>query len=115
MNAPAMSPVELVEGQFQAYNSQDLDAFCSFFADDAELADFNGAVTAGGIEAIRARHAKLFSDFPQNKASLLHRMVVGTTVIDHEHVERAPGGQTFQVAAIYTIAGGKVARVDYVK
>jgi hypothetical protein len=114
MNAP-LSPVDLVEGQLQAYNSQDIEAFCGFFADDIALADFNGAVTASGLEAVRARHVKLFSDFPQNKATLLHRMVVGSTIIDHEHVERAPGGQTFQVAAIYTIAGGKIARVDYVK
>ena len=116
MNAPvALSPEEVVAAQFEAYNAQDLDAFCRLYADDAVLADFGGDVTCRGLDAIRARHDGLFAEFPQNTARLLHRMVIGSTVIDHEFVERAPGGLTFQVAAIYTIAGGKIARVDFVK
>jgi len=41
--------------------------------------------------------------------------VVGNTVIDHERVSRTPGGDTFEVAAIYTIADAKIVRVDFVK
>ncbi len=116
MSAPAcITPFDVVDRQFDAYNSQDLEAFCSYYADDAVLADFNGAVTAQGIEAIRARHAKLFSDFPQNKADLLNRVSVGSKVIDHERVLRAPGGVTFEVAAIYTVSDAKIVRVDFVK
>lgn len=110
-----MTPLELVKGQFDAYNAQDLDRFCSFFADDAALAGFNGAVTAQGLQAIRERHAKLFAQHPKNKATLLHRIVLGNVIIDHEDVERSPGGERFQVAAIYTIADGKIVRVDYVR
>jgi len=36
-------------------------------------------------------------------------------VIDHERVARKPGAETFDVAAIYTIRGGKIARVDFVR
>ena len=112
---PGLSPADLAQGQFDAYNAQDLDAHCAFFAEDVVVADFNGAVTVEGLEAYRARYAKLFAEFPQNKAALKGRMVVGDTVIDHELVAREPGGATFEVAAIYTIAGGKIARVDFVK
>lgn len=116
MSAPAcITPFDVVDRQFDAYNSQDLEAFCSYYADDAVLADFNGAVTAHGIEAIKARHAKLFADFPQNKADLLNRVAVGARVIDHERVLRAPGGDTFEVAAIYTVSDAKIVRVDFVK
>ena len=116
MSAPAcISPFDVVDAQFQAYNDQDLEAFCSLYADNAKLGDFNGAVTADGIEAIRARHTKLFADFPQNQAQLLGRTVIGNTVIDHERVARIPGGDTFEVAAIYTIADAKIVRVDFVK
>ncbi|HEX5378706.1 MAG TPA: NTF2 enzyme family protein, partial [Phenylobacterium sp.] len=65
--------------------------------------------------AIRARHADLFARFPQNRATLMGRYVVGQRVIDHEHVERAPGGDTFDVAAIYTISDARIVRVDFVK
>ena len=116
MSAPAcISPFDVVDGQFEAYNSQNLSAFCACYADNAVLADFNGAITADGIDAIRARHEKLFSDFPQNKAELLARVVIGSRVIDHERVARTPGGDTFEVAAIYTISDAKIVRVDFVK
>ena len=116
MSAPAcISPFDVVDAQFQAYNDQDLEAFCSFYADDAVLADFNGAITTQGLDAIRARHADLFARFPQNRADLKGRHVLGQRVIDHEHVVRAPGGDTFDVAAIYTIADAKIVRVDFVK
>ena len=116
MNAAApMSPADVAQGQLEAYNAQDLDAFCTFYADDAVLGSLNGEVHTVGLQAIRERHQKLFADFPQNKVELLNRIVVGGNVVDHEQVIRAPGGESFQVAAIYTIAGGKIARVDFVR
>jgi hypothetical protein len=45
----------------------------------------------------------------------VNRVEVGQVVIDHEDVFRSPDATAFQVAAIYTIAGGKIARVDFVK
>ena len=43
MNAPANpSPLDLAQGQLDAYNAQDLSAYCSFFADDLVVADLNG-------------------------------------------------------------------------
>jgi len=113
--AATLSPAEIVQGQLDAYNAQDLDAFCAFYAEDAVLGSYNGPVATEGLAAIRERHAKLFGEFPRNRAELQHRIVIGSNVIDHEFVTRSPGGETFHVAAIYTLAGGKIARVDFVK
>ena len=110
-----MSPTEIAQAQLDAYNAQDLDAYCGFYADDIVVADLNGAVTTEGIEAYRARYAGAFAQFPRNKAELVARMVVGDTVIDHEKVIRGPAGPVFEVAAIYTFRDGKIARVDFVK
>ncbi len=115
MNAPAtLSPVELAQAQLDAYNAQDLDAHCACFADDVVVADLNGAVTIRGLAAYRAKYVQVFADFPDNRAELKNRICVGNTVVDHEHVSRGTG-ETFQVIAIYTIAGGRIARVDFVK
>jgi hypothetical protein len=115
VNAPVtLSPVELVQAQFDAYNAQDLDAHCAVFADDVVVADLHGNVTIRGIAAYRAKYVQVFADFPDNRAELLNRICVGNTVVDHEHVDRGTGA-TFQVIAIYTIAGGKIARVDFAK
>ncbi len=116
MTVPAtLSPVDLIQAQFDAYNAQDLDAYCAFFADDVIVADYNSAVTVEGIAAYRAKYLQVFADFPQNKAELLNRMAVGDFVVDHERVVRSPGGTTFEVICIYTLAAGKVARVDFAK
>jgi len=79
------------------------------------VADLNGNVTTQGSAAYRERYAGAFAQFPHNKAELLARMVVGNTVIDHERVIRGPDGPQFEVAAIYTFDGDKIARVDFVK
>lgn len=110
-----MSPEALVRTQLDAYNAQDIDAYMACFSSDCVIADLNGPVTEAGAAAIRHRYANMFQKFPQNRAEVLHRMVIGATVIDHERVSRVPGGETFEVAAIYTIKGDKIVRVDFVK
>ena len=113
--AVTLSPGDLVDAQLDAYNAQDLEAFCAFYAQDAVLGAYGGEIHTIGLAAIRERHAKLFAEFPQNKAERVNRMVIGANVIDHEHVVRGPGVEPFEVAAIYTLADGKIVRVDFVK
>jgi hypothetical protein len=106
----------IAQAQLDAYNAQDLDAYCGFFTDDIVVADLNGPVTSQGNAAYRERYAGAFAKFPNNKAELLNRMVVGQTVIDHERVDRGDGATpTFEVAAIYSFRDGKIARVDFAK
>lgn len=106
---------DLIQRQLDAYNAQDIEAFMACYWGDAQLAGLNGDVTHAGHAAIRARHLDLFAQHPENQAQLLGRIDIGTTVIDHERVARAPGGQPFDVAAIYTIRDGKIARVDFAR
>ena len=110
-----MSPADLIQAQLDAYNAQDLDRFCGFYTDDCVIADLNGALTQQGVAAVRERYAKAWAQFPQNNAIALSRIVLANTVIDHELVERAPGGERFEVAAIYTIRDGRIARVDFAR
>jgi hypothetical protein len=107
--------VKVAQAQLDAYNAQDLDAHCAHFADDVVVGGLNGDVARTGIEAYRAFYAKTFADFPGNKAELVNRIVVGANVIDHERVDRGNGDPTFEVAAIYTFKGDKIARVDFAR
>lgn len=108
-----MSPVALAQGQLDAYNAQDLDTFMTFYAEDCVIAGPDGKITNAGAAAVRERYATLFARFPQNQAVLLNRIAAGNTVVDHEDVQRAPDGERFEAIAIYTIAGDKIARVDF--
>ena len=109
-----MTPSDLVQRQLEAYNAQDLGAFCSCFADDCVIADLNGVATQQGMDAIRARYEKLFGDYPENRAEVISRIAVGDVVIDHEDIARSPH-ERFQAAAIYTVKNGLIARVDFVR
>lgn len=106
---------ELIQRQLDAYNAQDLSAFLECYSRDARLSGLNGDVSQSGIDAIEARHKDLFSQFPHNRATLVNRIDLGSTVIDHERVERSPGGEQFDVAAIYTVKDGLIARVDFAR
>jgi hypothetical protein len=110
-----MSAADVVQAQLDAYNAQDLDAFCATYAEDCLIGDLHGAVTQNGIAEIRARYAKTFSDFPKNRAWVEHRMALGDVVIDHERGERSPEGPSFEALVVYTVKNGRIARVDFVK
>jgi hypothetical protein len=110
-----VTPEAVAQAQFDSYNVQDLDGHCACFADDIAIYDLNGEQNLQGIEAYRDRYKGVFAQYPQNRAELVARIVIGNTVIDHERVSRGPEGPVFEVAAIYTIADGKIARVDFVK
>jgi len=110
-----MSVAAVVQGQLDAYNAQDIEAFVTYFTDDITVADLNAVPNLTGLNAYRERHAGLFAQHPQNRAELVSRTVIGSTVIDHERVYRSPETTPFEVAAIYSFAGDKIARVDFVK
>jgi hypothetical protein len=107
---------QITQAQLDAYNAQDLDAYCAFYADDVVVADVGAAPNLEGNTAYRERYAGAFAKFPKNKAELLNRIVLGNMVIDHERVDRGDGvTPVFEVAAIYTFRDGKIARVDFAK
>lgn len=72
-----MSALKVVERQFEAYNARDVEAFCATYADDCVIAEYKGAILQNGKAEMRARYAKTFSDFPQNRARSINRMVLG--------------------------------------
>lgn len=111
-----MSIADIAQRQLDAYNAQDLDAYCAYFTDDVVVADVGGEANLRGNAAYRERYAGAFAKFPNNKAELLNRIVLGNVVIDHERVDRGDGATpVFEVAAIYTFNGDRIARVDFAK
>ena len=110
-----MSNVTTAQAQLDAYNAQDLDKYMTYFTADCIVSGLNGTPTETSRDAIKARYAKAFAQFPQNKAELKNRIAVGNTVVDHELVIRSPGGEQFEIIAIYTFRDGLIARVDFAK
>ena len=107
--------VALIDKHLAAYNAQDLDAMMACYAADCVQTAPDRSVTEKSANEIRTRYVKAFAAFPNNRATLKNRIAVGATVADHEHVVRAPGGEEFEIIAIYTIKDGLIGRVDFAK
>ena len=110
-----MSNIDVAQAQLDAYNAQDLEKYVTYFTQDCVISGLNGTPTETSRDALQARYAKAFAQFPQNKAELKNRVAVGNTVVDHELVIRAPGGEQFEIIAIYTFRDGLISRVDFAK
>jgi len=109
-----MRPLDVVQAQLEAYNAQDLDAFCACFSGDCVIADLNGAVRQKGAGEIRERYAAMFAQYPENKAHIVNRIAVGDVVIDQEQIQRSPELK-LEAIAIYTVRDGRISRVDFVR
>jgi len=107
--------IGIAQKQLDAYNAQDVEAMMAFYAPDCVVAAPDGSITERSRAEIHARYTKAFTAFPQNKANLRNRIAVGGTVVDHEHVVRAPGGEEFEIIAIYSFKDGLISRVDFAK
>jgi uncharacterized protein (TIGR02246 family) len=106
-----MTNTDIVQAQVDAYNAQDLERFLAFYAEDAIIATIDGAILQNGRAEIRERFGALFLQFPHNRCWITSRFAVGEHVIDHEQGERSPGGDSFDLAAIYTLRDGLISRL----
>jgi hypothetical protein len=108
--------VAIAQKQLDAYNAQKLGLYLTFFTDDVIVADLNGEVSTDGLKAYEQRYKDAFARFPNNRATLIGRIAARNTVIDYERVDRGDGTTApFDVIAIYTFRGDKIARVDFAK
>ncbi len=110
-----LSPEELAQGQLAAYNNQDIEAFLSYYVEDVEVYNFPNELVYEGKNKMRERYSKAWAKYPNQKAKVSKRMLVGNTVVDREHVI----GRTYQgevnVIAIYKIENHKIKQVYFIR
>jgi putative hydrolase of HD superfamily len=108
-------PAEVVLRQLDAYNAHDMDAWLATYAPDARQYEYPDKLLAQGHDAIRERMIQRFQE-PNLRAHLQSRIVIGSTVIDHEHVARTfpEGPGTVEMVAIYQVAAGRIALATFV-
>jgi len=110
-SAPLVAPVE---AQLAAYNAQDVDAFVACFAEDVVIEDGAGKAISTGRATMRENYARMFATYPQNRAEILHRIVQGQYVMDHERITgRTP--EPYFAVAIYRIEEGLIRHVRFLR
>jgi hypothetical protein len=113
-SAAAAEPTaeSVVQAQLEAYNARDIDAFIATYADDVKLFELPEKLLSEGTAPMRDVYGKLFKD-ERLHATVVNRIVMGNTVVDHERVRvttpRGPG--TVEAVAIYEVRDGKIATV----
>ncbi len=109
-----MTPEEIVQGQLNDYNKQDIDAFLEWYWDDVEIYSYPEEFSYKGKEQMRIVYQNLWQQHPNQKVQLLNRISVGNTVMDKEHVIGRENAKEFDVIAIFTIQNHKIKEVRFV-
>ena len=102
----------VVQTQLEAYNARDIDAFLATYADDVKLYELPEKLLSEGIAPMRERYGELFKD-ERLHATIVNRIVMGNTVVDHERVRltTSQGPGTLEAVAIYEVSDGKITKV----
>lgn len=66
-----------------------------------------------GREEIRKRYGKMFSENPENRSTLMGRMVQGNYVFDHEWITGRE--EPFKIMAIYEVKEGLIQRCWFIR
>lgn len=110
-----MSLTDTAKAMIAAYNAQDADTYVSHMTEDACEAGYRGAVVRDGKEGTRTGLIKMFAEFPENRAEVVDAKELGNYVVFHERVWRSAASEPFDVIAVYTFEGDKVARVEFIR
>ena len=116
---PAMSPeqrnAQVIDRLIEAYNRQDVQAFANLFTENAVHGVLHSETQQRSRQEIFERYVEVFGMYPENKTEVVHRIVFGSFVIDHEKVSRSSSNEPFDVVAIYTLESGLISRLEFVR
>lgn len=91
------------QGQLDAYNAHDIEAFLSWYSEDVKIYDLDtDTLRYEGKDEMRIRYSKTL----QNEylhCRLINRMVLNKTVIDQESVKVDETDSRKEVIAIYDV------------
>lgn len=106
-----LDPGSVVQSQLEAFNARDIEALLAVYSDDAEMFEHPSKLVARGWEELRSRFTMRFQE-KNLCAKLVHRIVAGSTVIDHEIVSRTfPDGEgLLELVMIYEVRDGRIAK-----
>ena len=103
--------VDVVQGQVEAYNRRDLEAFVAAYHDDVRIFRLpSTAPSMVGKDALREFYATKRFNLPGLHADIRQRIVLGNKVIDREYVTGI-GDQPLEVVAAYEVLDGLITTV----
>jgi hypothetical protein len=100
----------VVQRQLDAYNARDLERFLAEYHDDiAAFRPPSHEPALAGKAAFGAFYATQRFNRPALHAEVVHRMVLGSRIIDHERITGIQA-HPFEVAVVYEVVNGRILR-----
>jgi hypothetical protein len=110
-----LTPEQVVQGQLEAYNLKDLEAFLSFYSDDIKAFNFPEREIFSGKNAMRRGYESFFTENPGAQCEVQQRMIMGNTIIDHEKIFNLAKGNILEAMVIFKIEKGKIHRIYFIR
>jgi uncharacterized protein (TIGR02246 family) len=110
----SITPHPVLDRLVAASNAGDAAGFAAVLADDVRIVSHPGRVLQGSASEVRTHYEKVFATNPGNRTEVVHRVVLGDRVVDHERVRRSADAEPFDVIAINTIEGDRVASIEFI-
>jgi len=108
------SPEAVIDRLVEAYNAGDTRAFGALFHEDAVTVGHPDRALQSGKPEIVDHYARLFEKASEGRNEVLHRVVIGDRVVEHERITSAVNAEPYEIVSIYTVRDGLIARVDFV-
>lgn len=107
---------KVVQAQLDAYNSKDIDLFCSFYHPDIIVKRLQSdVVLIQGRDKLQHYYHKLFQTHPFQHCQLKARTIVNGSVVDVEFITgRSSHLDGLHAVAIYGFKDGLIDRVWFV-
>lgn len=115
LRSQSEDPQIAAQGQLDAYNKQDIEAFLGWYSDDVEVYNFPDELIYKGKDKMRDRYSKAWMQNPNQRAKVTDRIINGKTVIDKEYVTGRANGIENNVIAIYRTVKGKISKVYFIR
>ena len=106
---------KLINKLIECYNNHDARGFADCFAENVKTYEHPNILAQNSREEIYENYVKVFEMKPNNKTTLIHRIVIGNRIIDHEKVNREIDDEPFDAIAIYEIENNLIKRFDLVR
>ena len=115
---PALSPEDVVDRAYAAFNAHNAGAFVALVSDDVRWMSVRGdqlKVELSGREPLRQYLVRYFASLPSAQSVIAARMTAGAHVTVHERVtwRRGERDMTQSALAVYEVRDGHITAVWY--
>ena len=116
-NLKNLSPEQIVQKQLIAYNNRDIASFMALFSDGFKCYDYHsGELTIDGFADCQKFYQSLFDLSPNLHSTIIKRVVLGNTVIDHEHIiGRKGSNEILEMILIFEVKEEKIHKITVIK